>query len=81
VLREISLAYKADDSKGGRFQQRFDQKKDADQILAQYIAHEALAGNNHLSFLLLFYSGRRSTLFLFLESVSLVGIRLLDLTP
>ena len=48
-------------------------EKDADQILAQCIAHEAVAGNNHLSFLPLFYTGRRSTLFLFLESVSLVS--------
>jgi hypothetical protein len=32
-----------------------------------------VAGNNHLSFLPLFYTGRRSTLFLFLESVSLVS--------
>src|SRR5271166_1845773 len=37
------------------------------------MAHEAVAGSNHLSFLPLFYSGRRSTLFLFLESVSLVS--------
>jgi hypothetical protein len=48
-------------------------EKDADQILAQCMAHEAVAGSNHLSFLPLFYSGRRSTLFLFLESVSLVS--------
>ncbi|MBV8969314.1 MAG: hypothetical protein JO331_09680 [Verrucomicrobia bacterium] len=47
--------------------------KDADQILAQCIAHEAVAGNNRLSFLPLFYTGRRSTLFLFLESASLVS--------
>jgi hypothetical protein len=48
-------------------------EKDADRILAQCIAHQAVAGNNHLSFLPLFHSGRRSTLFLFLESVSLVS--------
>jgi hypothetical protein len=48
-------------------------EKDADQILAQCFAHDAVAGNNYLSFLPMFYSGRRSTLFLFLESVSLVS--------
>jgi Domain of unknown function (DUF4158) len=74
VLRDITLAYKAEGSREERLALiETLLEKDADQILAQCIAHEAVAGNNHLSFLPLFYSGRRSTLFLFLESVSLVS--------
>ncbi len=74
VLREITLAYKAEGSREERLALiETLLEKDADQILAQCMAHEAVAGSNHLSFLLLFYSGRRSTLFLFLESVSLVS--------
>jgi hypothetical protein len=73
-LREITLAYKAEGSREERLALiETLLEKDADRILAQCIAHEAVAGNNHLSFLPLFYSGRRSTLFLFLESVSLVS--------
>src|SRR6516162_7690287 len=73
-LREITLAYKAEGSREERLALiETLLEKDADQILAQCIAHEAVAGNNHLSFLPLFYTGRRSTLFLFLESVSLVS--------
>jgi hypothetical protein len=45
--------------------------------LPQPMAHLEVStypqGSNHLSFLPLFYSGRRSTLFLFLESTSLVS--------
>jgi hypothetical protein len=74
VLRDITLAYKAEGSREERLALiETLLEKDADRILAQCIAHEAVAGNNHLSFLPLFYSGRRSTLFLFLESVSLVS--------
>jgi len=73
-LREITLAYKAEGSREERLALiETLLEKDADQILAQCIAHEAVAGNNHLSFLSLFYTGRRSTLLLFLESVSLVS--------
>src|SRR6201997_1915903 len=65
VLRDITLAYKAEGSREERLALiETLLEKDADQILAQCIAHEAMAGNNHLSFLPLFYSGRRSTLFL-----------------
>jgi TnpA family transposase len=46
---------------------------DADDILAHCEAYEAVAGNNYLPFLPKFYSARRSALFLFLESVSLVS--------
>src|ERR1700757_3984782 len=74
VLRDITLAYKAEGSREERLALiETLLEKDADQILAQCIAHEAVAGSNHLSFLALFYSGRRSTLFLFLESTSLVS--------
>ena len=74
VLREITLAYKAEASREERLALiETLLEKDADQILAQCMAHEAVAGSNHLSFLPLFYSGRRSTLFLFLESTSLVS--------
>ena len=74
VLREITLAYKAEGSREERLALiETLLEKDADQILAQCMAHEAVAGSNHLSFLPLFYSGRRSTLFLFLESTSLVS--------
>src|SRR6516165_4813495 len=73
-LREITLAYKAEGSREEHLALiETLLEKDADRILAQCIAHEAVAGNNHLSFLSLFYGGRRSTLFLFLESVSLVS--------
>jgi hypothetical protein len=73
VLREIALAYKAEGPREERWA-LIDTllEKDVDQILAQCLAHEAVAGNNPF-FLPLFYSGRRSTLFLFLESVPLVS--------
>ena len=71
VLREITLAYKAEGSREERLALiETLLEKDADQILAQCMAHETVAGSNHLSFLHLFYNGRRSTLFLFLESTS-----------
>jgi hypothetical protein len=74
VLREITLAYKAERPRDERLAMiETLLERDADQILAQCIAHDAVAGNNYLSFLPMFYSGRRSTLFLFLESVSLVS--------
>ena len=74
VLREITLAYKAERPRDERLAMiETLLERDADQILAQCIAHDAVAGNNYLSFLPMFYSGRRRTLFLFLESVSLVS--------
>jgi hypothetical protein len=44
----------------------------ADQILEQCAAHNAIAADSHLSFLPNYYSGRRSGLFLFLDSVPLI---------
>jgi hypothetical protein len=46
---------------------------DADNILALCDAHGAVAGNNYLSFLPSFYSGRRGALFLFLENITLAS--------
>ena len=74
VLRDITLAYNAEGSREERLALiETLLEKDADQILAQCMAHEAVARSNHLSFLPMFYNGRRSTLFLFLESTSLVS--------
>ena len=51
VLREIALAYKAEGSREERLALiETLLEKDADQILAQCMAHEAVAGSNHLSF-------------------------------
>ena len=74
VLREITLAYKAEGSKGGTIgpdRNAAGERRRSDS--GQCMAHEAVAESNHLSFLPLFYNGRRSTLFLFLESTSLVS--------
>ena len=50
VLREITLAYKAEGSREERLALiETLLEKDADQILAQCMAHEAVAGSNHLS--------------------------------
>ena len=46
---------------------------DADNILALCDAHGAVAGNDYLSFLPSFYSGRRGALFLFLENITLAS--------
>jgi hypothetical protein len=52
VLREITLAYKAEGSREERLALiETLLEKDADQILVQCMAHEAVAGSNHLSFL------------------------------
>ena len=80
-LRDIALAYKMDGSR----EQRLDAveallEKDADDILAQCVAHGAIADNSYLSFLPEFYGGRRSTLFLFLESIPLVSTTTQDQT-
>lgn len=73
-LRDIAQAYKMDGSREERLGAIEGLlEKDADDILAQCVAHGAIAENSHLSFLPDFYGGRRSTLFLFLESVSLVS--------
>jgi hypothetical protein len=51
VLREITLAHKAERSREERLGLiETLLEKDADQILAQCIAHEAVAGNKYLSF-------------------------------
>jgi TnpA family transposase len=73
-LRDITLAYKAEGSRDERWA-RIDSLlgKDVDQILAQCTAHGSIASNSHLAFLLGCYSGRRSTLFLFLRNVFLVS--------
>jgi hypothetical protein len=55
VLRDITLAYKAEGSREERLALTETLlEKDADQILAQCMADEAVAGRNHLSFLPLF---------------------------
>src|SRR5580693_3625796 len=51
VLRDITLAYKAEGSREERLALiETLLEKDADQILAQCMAHEAVAGNKYLSF-------------------------------
>src|ERR1700751_2867573 len=74
TLRDIASAYKSDGSR----EQRMSMieallEKNADEILAQCAAHNALAENNYLPFLPRYYSDRRRTLFLFLETVPLVS--------
>jgi hypothetical protein len=73
-LREIALAHKAE----GTREQRLAAVEmllaaDADNILALCDAHGAVAGNNYLSFLPSFYTGRRGALFLFLENLPLTS--------
>jgi TnpA family transposase len=73
-LRDIALAFKAEGSREQRLAAiETLLATDADNILALCDAHGAVAGNNHLSFLQPFYSGRRAALFLFLESILLVS--------
>jgi TnpA family transposase len=73
-LRDIALAYKTEGSREQRMRAIESLlEKDADQILAECAVHGAMTANHHLSFLPEFYSGRRSTLFLFLESVTLIS--------
>jgi TnpA family transposase len=74
TLRDIASAYKSDGSR----EQRMSMieallEKNADEILAQCVAHNAVAENNYLPFLPRYYSDRRRTLFLFLETVPLVS--------
>ncbi len=72
-LHDITRAYKAEGPRDERLAVvETLLEKDADQILEQCAAHGAVAANDHLAFLPAFYAGRRSTLYLFLESVSIV---------
>src|SRR5580693_3482413 len=74
VLREITLAYRAE---GSREEQlaliETLLEKDADQILAQCMAHEAVAGSNHCLSSPCFTVVGVARFFSFLESVSLVS--------
>src|SRR5260370_38347060 len=73
-LREIALAYKAEGTREQRLAAiEMLLAADADDILALCDAHGAVAGNNYLSFLPSFYSGRRGALFLFLENITLAS--------
>jgi hypothetical protein len=73
-LREIALAYKAEGTREQRLAAiEMLLAADADNILALCDAHGAVAGNNYLSFLPSFYSGRRGALFLFLENIPLAS--------
>jgi TnpA family transposase len=73
-LREIALAYKAEGTREQRLAAiEMLLAADADNILALCDAHGAVAGNNYLSFLPSFYSGRRGALFLFLENIPLTS--------
>jgi len=63
TLRDIASAYKSDGSR----EQRMSMieallEKNADEILAQCVAHNAVAENNYLPFLPRYYSDRRRTL-------------------
>ena len=74
TLRDIASAYKSDGSR----EQRMSMieallEKNGDEILAQCVAHNAVTENNYLPFLPRYYSDRRRTLFLFLETVPLVS--------
>jgi len=73
-LRDITLAY----TQQGTREQRLAAvesllEPDAPQLLEQCDAHNAVARNSHLLFLPEFYSGRRSVLFAFLQSVDLLS--------
>ena len=73
-LRDITMAYKMEGTRDQRLKAVESLlEQDADEILAQCVAHGAIAENSHLSFLPESYAGRRSTLFLFIESVPLVS--------
>jgi len=72
LLREAVVACHGDGSK----EQRFDAVvallgPDADTILAQCDAHAAVAGHNHLPFLLPLYRGQRTAFLRFLKGVPL----------
>jgi hypothetical protein len=74
LLRDATLAYKAE----GTHEQRFAAMAallgpDLDGILARCKAHRAVAGNNHLPFLLPFYRGQRGALFRFPGHVPLMS--------
>lgn len=73
-LRDITMAYTQEGSRDERLAAvEALLAKDANQILADCIAHTAMSGNSHLAFLQEGYTGRRSVLFLFLQNVPLVA--------
>jgi TnpA family transposase len=74
LLRDTVVACRSEGSK----EERFDAvaallAPDADSILAQCDAHAAVAGNNHLPFLLPLYRGQRAAFLRFLQGLPLVA--------
>ena len=74
LLRDAVVACRGEGSK----EERFDAvaallAPDADSILAQCDAHAAVAGNNHLPFLLPLYRGQRAPFLRFLRGLPLVA--------
>jgi hypothetical protein len=74
LLRDAVVACRGEGSK----EERFDAvaallAPDADSILAQCDAHAAVAGNNHLPFLLPLYRGQRTPFLRFLRGLPLVA--------